>query len=67
MPENSTPAPTDRQVVESLLTMHGISPTPAEVDTLVASYPQTRASVASLYTLPGVRYEDPAITFDPRS
>lgn len=63
MPEDT---PSDRTIVESLLAMSGISPTPEEVDKLVESYPQTRAAVQTLYTMPGVRYEEPAVTFDPR-
>jgi hypothetical protein len=63
MPEN---APTDRQIVEALLTMNGLAPSPEEVEALVASYPTSRAAVDMLYAMPGVRYEEPAVTFDPR-
>jgi hypothetical protein len=63
MPANT---PTDREIVTALLAMNGISPTPEEVDQLVAAYPQTRLGVEALYTMPGVRYAEPAVTFDPR-
>jgi hypothetical protein len=56
----------DRTVVLSLLKMSGITPTEPEVDALVAGLPANRAMADLLYTMPGVRYEDPATTFDPR-
>src|ERR1700674_4757630 len=56
----------DRTTVLALLQMSGMTPMPEEVDVLVASYPATRQMVASLYTMPGVRYEEPAMSFDPR-
>lgn len=56
----------DRTIVLALLQQHGISPTPEEIDIMVKSYELTRAGVNSLYSVPGVRYEAPAITFDPR-
>lgn len=58
--------PTDREVVTALLALNRISPTPEEIDRLVAAYPQTREGVEALYTMPGVRYAEPAVTFDPR-
>jgi hypothetical protein len=63
MPENP---PTDRQIVDALLTLHGITPSEEEIAKLVDAYPATRAAVATLYTMQGVRYEEPAVTFDPR-
>ena len=62
----TTTTPTDREIVEALLTMHRITPSEEEVAKLIAAYPSTRAGVESLYTLEGVRYEEPAVTFDPR-
>jgi len=56
----------DRTTVLALLQMSGLSPTDAEVDVMVRGYPAGREMVAALYTMPDVRYEDPAITFDPR-
>jgi hypothetical protein len=56
----------DRTSVLALLQMSGLTPTPDEIDTMVTAYPLARQAVASLYTVPGVRYETPAITFDPR-
>jgi len=55
-----------RETVVSLLAQAGIKPTADEIDRLVDAYPETRAGVESLYTVPGVRYEEPAVTFDPR-
>jgi len=59
--------PGDRQVVETLLAVNGLSPTAAEVDELVASYRPTRAVVEVLWAMPKARYEEPAPTFDPRA
>jgi hypothetical protein len=56
----------DRTSVLALLQMSGLTPTPEEIDTMVAGYPLARQAAQSLYTVPGVRYETPAITFDPR-
>jgi hypothetical protein len=52
--------------VLALLKMSGITPSEAEIEAMTASYPMSRQMVAALYTVPGVRYEEPAITFDPR-
>ncbi|MDF0528962.1 hypothetical protein P0W64_11195 [Tsukamurella sp. 8F] len=56
----------DRTIVEALLQMHGLTPPSAEVDLLVAAYAPSRARVERLYAMPGVRYAEPAVTFDPR-
>lgn len=56
----------DRTLVLAALQQAGITPTPDEIDKMVESYPQSRLAAAALYSVPGVRYEDPAITFDPR-
>lgn len=56
----------DRATVSALLQMNGLSPSAEEIDAMVAGYPAARAMVAALYTMPGVRYEEPAVTFDPR-
>jgi len=58
--------PDDREVVNALLTLNGLQPSPEEVDGLVAAYPGLRDAVAKLYTMPGVRYAEPAVTFDAR-
>lgn len=49
---------------EVLAALHqaGLHPTPDEVEVMVTSYPFLRAGVDHLYDLPGVRYQDPAIT-----
>ena len=44
----------------------GLKPSEAELAAFVAAYPGVRAFLDSLYTLPGIRYESPALTFDPR-
>ncbi len=56
----------DRTTVLALLAMNSLEPSTEEVDAMVAAYPASRAMIASLYTMPGVRYEEPAVTFDPR-
>jgi hypothetical protein len=56
----------DRTLVLAALQQAGITPSPDEIDTMVTAYPTAREATAALYTVPGVRYEDPAITFDPR-
>lgn len=56
----------DRTLVLAALQQAGISPSAEEIDALVDAYPTARAAAAALYTVPGVRYEDPAVTFDPR-
>lgn len=63
VPDSELP---DRTAVAALIKMAGLSPTPVEIDAMVASYPSTRQVVALLYSIPGVRYEEPAVTFDPR-
>lgn len=56
----------DATIVRSLLAMNKITPSAAEVEKLIAGYPASRAMVEGLYAMPGVRYEEPALTFDPR-
>ncbi|MFC7401616.1 hypothetical protein [Citricoccus sp. GCM10030269] len=60
------PHPDDETIVRSLLAAHHISPTEEEIGHMVAAYPANRVAVDELYTLSGVRYEEPAVTFDPR-
>ncbi|MFW0783445.1 hypothetical protein AAFP35_02910 [Gordonia sp. CPCC 206044] len=56
----------DKTIVESLLQMHGLTPTDDDLELLVAGFAPSRARVEQLYAMPGVRYEEPALTFDPR-
>jgi hypothetical protein len=63
MPDNAID---DRTTVLALLQMNGLTPTDKEIEVMVAGYAASRAMVSSLYTMPGVRYEEPAVTFDPR-
>ncbi len=55
-----------RHTVTTLLAQAKISPTPEEVDHLIDAYEENRAGIEKLYGVPGVRYEEPAVTFDPR-
>jgi hypothetical protein len=43
-----------------------LNPTEEETDRWVAGYPATRAMLNVLYAVPDARYEEPAVTFDPR-
>jgi hypothetical protein len=56
----------DRTVVEALLQQHRLVVPTDELDLLVRAYPLRRAAVDALYALDGVRYEEPAVIFDPR-
>jgi hypothetical protein len=53
----------DHTTVRVLLHVAGINPTDAEIKDLARGFARTRATVASLYALPGVRDEEPAVTF----
>ncbi|MFJ9089481.1 hypothetical protein ACIRL3_44415 [Streptomyces sp. NPDC102384] len=61
-----TPTPTspDRAFVEAAIAQHGLTVPPEEVDFFVANYAPCRAALAALYRLNGVRYEEPAVTFN---
>lgn len=54
------------ETVTMLLQMRGITPSDKEIAHLATAYPAAREIVETLYAMPGVRYEEPAITFDPR-
>lgn len=56
----------DNTTVRALLQMAGVTPTETEVAEFVVGFASTRAMVDSLYTMLGVRYEEPAVTFDAR-
>ncbi|MGC5247419.1 hypothetical protein ACPXB3_10910 [Gordonia sp. DT219] len=56
----------DHTIVKSLLHMHGLDPASDDLDLLVAAYGPSRQRVEKLYQMPEVRYEEPALTFDPR-
>ena len=56
----------DRTTVHALLQAIGLHPTAEEIDTMVSTFPIARQAAGALYAVPGVRYEEPAITFDPR-
>jgi hypothetical protein len=44
----------------------GLTPSEPELAAFIAAYSGVRSFLDSLYTLEGVRYESPALTFDPR-
>lgn len=52
--------------MEALLQQHGVSIPEDELELLVQAYPARRAAVEALYALDRVRYEEPAVIFDPR-
>ena len=56
----------DDTTVRALLQMAGVAPTEPEVEGLVAGFAGTRAMIDSLYSMPGVRYEEPAVIVDAR-
>jgi hypothetical protein len=56
----------DETTVRALLQMTGMRPTPDEVTGLIAGFAGSRAMIQSLYDMPGVRYEEPAVIFDAR-
>lgn len=56
----------DETTVRALLQMSGVAPTEEEIAGLVAGFAGTRAMVDALYSMPGVRYEEPAVIFDAR-
>lgn len=57
----------DTDTVKALLQMAGVTPTETELTFLVSGYATTRSLVRSLYAMPGVRYAEPAVTFDARA
>jgi hypothetical protein len=57
---------THRTVVEALLQQHRLAVPAEELNLLVQAYPARRAAVQALYELDGVRYEEPAVIFEPR-
>jgi hypothetical protein len=59
MPE-SDPAET---IVRSLLATAGLKLTEEQIAGFVRVYPTLRAQADSLYAIPEVRYEEPAVTF----
>jgi hypothetical protein len=56
----------DDTVVRALLQIAGVTPTESEVADFVVGFALARAMVGSLYAMPGVRYEEPAVIFDAR-
>ena len=58
--------PTDLELVAALLSANGVTPVPDDLDHLVGAYAPSRRMVAALHAMPGARYAEPALTFDPR-
>lgn len=56
----------DQTAVSDAFRQAGLKPSEAELAAFVAAYPGVRSFLDSLYLLPGIRYESPALTFDPR-
>lgn len=56
----------DEAIVRATLALNGVTPPESEIAGLVAAHAGTRAMVALLYALPGVRYEEPAVIFRAR-
>lgn len=56
----------DRAKVLALLQMHGLAPSAKEIDALVAALPMSRGIMQMLSAMPGIRYEEPAVAFEPR-
>jgi hypothetical protein len=57
----------DETTVRALLQMSGVTPSEEEIASLVVAYAHTRVMVDSFYSMPGVRYEEPAVIFDARA
>jgi hypothetical protein len=51
--------------VRTLLATAGLSPSEEEIAALVGVYPRHKAGIESLYAIPAVRYEAPALVFNP--
>ncbi|OAI39065.1 hypothetical protein AYO38_08320 [bacterium SCGC AG-212-C10] len=51
--------------VRALLTASGLTPPQEAFDTFVRLYPSLRAMADSLYEIPEVRYEEPALIYSP--
>lgn len=56
----------NKETVRALLAQHGLKPSKAELEQFTKAYAQARQRADRLYTMPEVRYEDPALSFDPR-
>lgn len=55
--------PSDEDQVRHLLIQHGLRASPDELAELAEAYRASRQRIKSLYTMEGVRYEQPALTF----
>lgn len=53
----------DEDHVRDLLTQHGLRASQEEVTDLAEAYRASRQRIKSLYTMEGVRYEQPALIF----
>ena len=57
--------PDAETIVRALLTAAGLTPPKEAFDTFVRLYPTFRAMADSLYEIPEVRYEEPALIYSP--
>ena len=56
----------DRAVVETCFSAQGLQPSEGELARLVALYPRIQVIRDMLYAMDGVRYAEPATSFDAR-
>lgn len=59
--------PNPHDLVRAMLGVSGIAPADAEIDAMAAGFTASRARVSALYTIPGIRYELPALTWSAES
>lgn len=59
------PDPDVDTIVRSLLTASGLTPPHDAVEAFVQIYPTLRKMADSLYEIPEVRYEEPALIYSP--
>ena len=53
----------DADAVRALLAIAKITPSPEEVESLIATYPLNRAELDKMYTIAEARYEEPCVVF----
>ncbi len=58
--------PDTENTVRGLLAAGGLSLTDEQVEKYVRIYPTLRAAADRLYTIPELRYEQPAVIYDAR-
>ena len=53
----------DADAVRALLAIAKLTPSPEEVDSLIAAYPLNRLEIDKMYEIPEARYEEPCVVF----